>query len=389
MSDKYPVHYYRNGMAGLTNNDAMGEFYNLIKAIFFDGFNTTTPTALTYDTETNLITIEYPVDHGYLEWQIIELSGATQPEFNGLFRVKDVVDVNILTVVADNGTPLATTATTSTQFACKGAPQGDWELVDDDAANFQLAMRPSYPERSDCVLRIRDNVAGLRHNGRYALLSVTQDEWVDFDNSDFAGSSWWPYSYRYTSERWMFAADKRMCHYFNRFAVYGRTCGYTFGEFRTFRPGDRYNFYLNGNDGGSYNWDYSRFNRASNWGVHASTHMRWVVRGWDQYPGTDGWQTRGFDRHMGFSGISYPNPCDYGYYILEAPTVIVENSALRGYFKGPLHPLQNTSHFRYTVKDDYAGFEGVPVVTWSCRYDTAYASSAGENTVLIRLDSWE
>ena len=98
-----------------------GTFVTWIKGVFIDGFNEVNVTRVAH--QTGELTLTLPDNHGFMQWQVLTLSGAADARFNVDMRVLRVRGQEV-TCSVDNRLPPTTTGT----MKVKQAPVG-WEIT--------------------------------------------------------------------------------------------------------------------------------------------------------------------------------------------------------------------------------------------------------------------
>ena len=147
--------WYRSDMAGAPalgtgyGNDPTqkGQMNAVIRACLIEGFNTQAVLAanMAYSAGTDRVTVDFGVSHGYLEHQIIEISGADQAGYNGQFRV---LALTANTIQYKPDTAPSTSPSTGSTIQCKTPPMGGWEKVDEDTALERMALRRTAADAS-------------------------------------------------------------------------------------------------------------------------------------------------------------------------------------------------------------------------------------------------
>ena len=99
-----------------------GSLNSLLKKVLVEGFNVKTTISLEHDIESKIATLQLPEGHGFIFNQVVELSGALEENFNGVFRVLEVRG-NALKLQIPNES-VHTVATTETTLSIKLAPLG-------------------------------------------------------------------------------------------------------------------------------------------------------------------------------------------------------------------------------------------------------------------------
>lgn len=99
--------------------NAFGSMINVLDACLVNGFGSQTVSTLTASGTT--VTATFGSAHNYLRYQVIEITGATQTEYNGKHRILTVPDANSITFELATA-PSVTTATGT--ISCMLAPLG-------------------------------------------------------------------------------------------------------------------------------------------------------------------------------------------------------------------------------------------------------------------------
>ncbi|WP_156961937.1 hypothetical protein [Cobetia amphilecti] len=406
----FPVKWFSSDMGGSPNgSDEPGELIELLKACLMTGFNVTPVNALTYDSGANEARAELGAGHGFLKHQVISISGADQAGFNGEFRITDVGTTWV--AFSPDSNPGSESAS-GDLIEIKAAPIGGWEVVAEDADRNRIVLA-STNERSNglCLHVQNDNWNESVHdNARYyyrtsnpqpgARVKIVSNV-VSVDDYELSETARWPIGWSNSSEgrEWSLIGDDRLFYLTTRHAWGNGRSTMCYGEFDSNIAGDAFGTVIVGtNYSSSISWnrgDYSNHIEFASYGI---TSQHYIARPYHQMPSDEKamWKKMG----IGFaSGImfDYPNPADYGLYVHNGPTLVMEisddKSILRGVLPGLIQPLQTPLAYHKSVLDDLPGLEGVPVIMWLSQYEgnTSSATHADVNNAGMlgwRLDKW-
>ena len=85
---RYPVKWFHSDMQGApTLSGDPGALLSVLRGCLIDGFNLVSLSSLTYDPNTGECTAQTATNHGFAKYQVVSISGADQPEYNGEQRV--------------------------------------------------------------------------------------------------------------------------------------------------------------------------------------------------------------------------------------------------------------------------------------------------------------
>lgn len=108
---KVPVKFYFDTMPGMpqiTNN--YGDMVNMLDVVLANGTALANVTGVTF--ADGLITVTTAAAHNFVKFQVIELSGANQTDYNGEFRITEIVSATVfkaaITVVPSVATATGT-----------------------------------------------------------------------------------------------------------------------------------------------------------------------------------------------------------------------------------------------------------------------------------------
>lgn len=162
-------------------------FVAWVKGVFIDGFNEVNVTRVAH--QTGELTLTLPDNHGFVQWQVISLSGAVDARFNVDMRVLRVRGQEV-TCSVDNRLPPTTTGT----MKVKQAPVG-WEITYENETTLVLHSKApggqyyfQFLKRGDMQIEIRGAEGwanGQPVNEWYSSLSSTESQswWAGLDQS--------------------------------------------------------------------------------------------------------------------------------------------------------------------------------------------------------------
>lgn len=145
------VKYFSSGMTGapqIANN--WGDLVTMLDACLINGFALKAIDTLTF--ADGIATATISSGHAYRPFQVVEIAGAEQPEYNGQFRVLTTTMTTFTYAVT--GTPVSP-ATTATSLSAKVAPLG-WEKP--FAGTNKAAYRSKNPASPQNILLIDDSL---------------------------------------------------------------------------------------------------------------------------------------------------------------------------------------------------------------------------------------
>lgn len=242
-----PTKWFSNSMAGApVCKGTASALIDLLTACLIDGFNAGNLTSLVV--ASNVATATRTA-HGFLQYQIVNISGATPAELNGDFR--------ILTVTANTFTfatvGISDQTATGTISAKTPAVSSYWTKP--FTGTNLAAFRSTDPASTQRYLRIDDSIA----------LYSTLDIYEDMTAISTGTNSWGPWyikksnSADTTARPWMVVADSRTVYIFIAWTSTSSYELHSFGDFESFAPGDTYAFLLQAN----YNSAPASFGRDS------------------------------------------------------------------------------------------------------------------------------
>ena len=144
--------------------DVYGSLNALLKTVLTTGFNNAEAESISLNTTTRLATIKVPLNHGYINNQVVNISGATQDIFNGDFRVLKSTP-EYLTVKVDIETSI-TEATTASVLALKVAPLGFTVAYENESKSICCFKNSS--TKSPGILKVIDEIPPNDYNPGWA-----------------------------------------------------------------------------------------------------------------------------------------------------------------------------------------------------------------------------
>lgn len=382
-----PVKWFKHDFVGAPYIDeiANGTLIELFKVLLIDGFNVTTPTTLTYVAGT--ATATYGTAHGFVDKQIVAVSGCTEPEYNGEFRIV-VIDSNTFTY--EPGADPGGSATGAPSV--KTAPVGGWVLTDHDPTGFRAAFTRTNVTATNYTLVVTNNgnegIYGA--GGEWVATVRIAKNYVDLDTYDEVSARYWPASHRYSAEEWFFVGDDLMFYWVNRYALYDRTSVLHWGDIESYRPGDTGHCVINGIDSSSVReWDngegaYTQFTIMNN------TYLRYIATDYTLQLENQGFKLMGLgaNQYLGDTGqLNYPNPATNELLVNPLPVYLFENASMRGHMPGIIQLLDADGQLHDTIYEGIPAFAGTPVMIWAS-WSSAAGSSGAEHMMAFKLSNW-
>jgi hypothetical protein len=405
----YPVKYFHSGMAGAPQlSDAHGVLTTMLDAVLVNGFNSLNPT--TISRSGSVATATYATAHGYLQDQIIKVSGCNETEYNGEQRVVSVPTSTTLTFAV---TGLPATLATGTPNTIT-APL-TFEITY-SATNIRI-YRSTNSSSTKPQLRV-DNSLDAGWTGTYAKFarvgvapafkpdgftptgidyipfstsitnSLAANQTIQSGSGATAQLGWhkWYYARADASNNsesttpssgnrsWTIVGDDRGFYFFTEFNFSYGKAGYAFTEFPSFRTNDIYNTFFQATDlqiaANSGTWSYSSIggpNPYSNFCLSNDTSGKWIMRDvtstvpckgvLNTFQGLATQETPGYA-----TGMAYPDPVTGGANFF--PVTLQDSGggssgSIRGMMPGLFWIMNNNSPFnnRDTVIN-VAGYAG-------------------------------
>lgn len=370
----YPVKWFDSTMGGApVLSGTAGAMIALLDACLVNGFNVLTPTSITVSG--GIATVVYSTTHGYLQHQVIAVSGATPAELNGEKRVLSVVDINTLTFDATGIADATATGTIST----KAAPLG-WEKVfsgtnkavyrSTDVTSTRLDLRVDDTGTKNALARGYEAMTDVdTGTGPFPTAAQMTDGWY-WRKSNTANSA---------ARRWRLFGDAFLFHLFPRWdsdTSYG-AAWYRFGDAITFKAGDAYHCIIGGHNKASPSYTGHFPSMAECYSYNDKYHFaRSHTQTGEAKPGRE-CGSRACD-NFGYLGAVYPSAVDNGLH-LHYPVLLTEGdniSEKRGILPGVLQPIQNAPLTDGAIVTDLPDLPGLVVMLVCIDYSRAEARIA-------------
>ena len=388
------VKYFSSGMTGapqIANN--WGDLVTMLDACLINGFALKAIDTLTF--ADGIATATISSGHAYRPFQVVEIAGAEQTEYNGQFRVLTATMTTFTYAVT--GTPVSP-ATTATSLSAKVAPLG-WEKP--FSATHKAAYRSKNPQSPQNILLIDNSLKTPNYTtgwAKWANVGIVEDL-SDIDTivgaqapydpnnptqnwKQVTASQWGWYKWfhargpQYESNgdsggggrNWVLIGDDRLFFLFCTNAAgygwYGRN-SYCFGDIISFKPGDNYATVLAADDnysGMSNYWSYP--GQFSGYGLVSSLDFtgKVLLRNHTQLGnpvrfGLTSLNTNNGQQICGRGPTPFPNGSDYSLWLL--PTYVrQEDGHMRGILPGMLWMPQDRPYSDQTIVDNVVGQEG-------------------------------
>lgn len=389
------VKYFNSGMTGapqISNN--WGDLVTMLDACLVNGFALKAIDSLTF--ANGIATATISSGHAYRPFQVVEIAGASQPEYNGQFRVLTRTATTFTYAVT--GTP-ASPATTTTSLTAKVAPLG-WEKP--FAGTHKAAYRSKNPQSPQNLLLIDNSLKTPGYDtswAKWANVGIVEDmtdidtivgaqapydpnlptkNWKQVQANQWGWHKW--YHARQTgyeshvdggggNRNWVLVGDDRLFYLFIThqagFNWYGRT-SYCFGDIASFKPGDQYatvlaadDIYLGNSNYASYPGQYGGYGLVMSLNftgkvlLRSHTQMGNPVRF-----GLTSLRINGSNQEVcGRGSMPFPNGPDFSLWLL--PTYVrQEDGHMRGMMPGMYWMPQDRPFSDLTVVDNVVGQEG-------------------------------
>lgn len=361
----YPVKWFSSDMPGAPElTSAAGSLISLLDACLVNGWGLAALDSLTYDSEKKIVTGTVATGHAFADYQVIEISGADQAEFNGTHRIVTRTTTTFTFELADPGVAAATGT-----LSVKIAPAG-WLRPFDNGQGTRAVYKPGEGATTSCVYCIDDTntISQWNSNGANSFIYPAEGATaVDalgalFNRHPDESTNWGIIRKANTNNgaiscKWTLVADDRLVYLYIDFNhgsyTYAKSL-YVFGEFESYVVGDQWNAMVSSGLT-SNQWYYALTELTSFNDPQALV----LARKFDQFGGaTRGSLSgqRGYQNVMGGSnGYEYPNKADNGL-LYAYPAQVQEHyvnsarsNALRGWLPGlawPLHHRPTTDQAR-------------------------------------------
>lgn len=319
-----------------------GALRSLLRACLVDGFGAGAVATLTV--AGGVATATFAGAHPYTPGRIAEIFGATPAALNGR-KLVTATTGNSIQFAAPGVPDGAATGTISHKVAGAG-----WqELFAGTLANV-IALKPSVPEATGCVLRVDDTGAtNARVRAYEAMSDISAGVGPTPLESQVAGGLWWPKSdvANATARPWCIVADARGVYLAVAPQGNERFTLLFSGDIASFKSGDAYGYLLTGN-GSDQTYTSSPPDGCCGYTSRADRVGAYLARSYTAIGQAVAARRIGA-HHTGplasvYAGTSdyawgsYPNGANNG--LMTAPLELI-NMGLRGTLPGLLHPVQD------------------------------------------------
>ncbi len=388
------VKYYNSGMPGapqISNN--WGDLVNMLDACLVNGFGLKAIDSLTF--ANGIATATITTGRAYLPNQVVMISGAEQPEYNGEFRVLSTTTSSFTFAVT--GTPVSPATTTST-LSAKVAPLG-WEKP--FSGTNRGAYRSKNPQSPQNILLVDNSLKTPGYTttwAKWANVGIVEDlsdidtivgSQAPFDPNyptqnwkQVAANQWGWHKWHHArgtqyesagdsgsgNRNWVLIGDDRLFFLFCTNAAeynwYGRNL-YCFGDINSFKAGDNYGTVLCSDDNYSGNGSYWSYPGQCDGGglIHSLDFTgKVLLRNHTQLGnpvrfGVTSLDTNNSSQVCGRGPMPFPNGADYSLWLL--PTYVrQEDGHMRGILPGRLWMPQDRPYSDQTIVDNVVGQAG-------------------------------
>lgn len=362
-----------------------GALRALLKACLVDGFGAGAVATLTVSA--GVATATYAGAHPFAPGRVAEISGATPAELNGK-KIVTTTTGSSITFPAPGVPDGSATGTISSKAAAPG-----WLELFAGALTNVIALKPSVPEATGCVLRVDDTgTTTARLVGYESMDGISSGVGAYPSAVQQSGGVFWPKSDAASSAArpWRMFADERA------FALWVAPSGaqighgvfFGFGDFISDKSGDAYGCYL---PGGALAADVTTSSTAVGaclgYANAAAAASVYVPRA---YTGVGGSQAArkssayaaaaAYSGLAGYSnqGIPYPNPADNSLRVSRLDLLIGSTG-----FRGRIPGIYHTPHVvgeAFVTGDLVAGsgeFAGRTLMALRCGPPGAAIANAG------------
>lgn len=399
------VKFFSSGMPGapgVSNN--WGDLISLLDACLVNGFALKAIDSLTF--ANGIATATISSGHAYRPFQVVEIAGASQPEYNGQFRVLTTTATTFTYAVT--GTP-ASPATTTTSLTAKVAPLG-WEKP--FAGTHKAAYRSKNPQSPQNLLLVDNSLKTPGYNtswAKWANVGIVEDmtdidtivgaqapydpnlptkNWKQVEDGQWGWHKWY-HAHQYGSDtygdggagnrNWVLIGDDRLFFLFCTLAPgynWGGRVLYCFGDITSFKPGDNYATVLAAHDVYMSNTPLSYAGDSGGASMVASLDFygHVLLRNHTQLGnpvrfGVTSLKTNNSQQVCGRGSMPFPNGADYSLWLL--PTYVQqEDGHMRGLMPGMYWMPQDRPYSDQTIVDNVVGQEGKKFLLVRTHYST-------------------
>lgn len=378
----YPGKFFDNTMQGAnqTGDDDAGAMIAILKSCLVTGFGALTPSTLIFDADNGWAKASFGSGHSYKKDSIIDCSGSAVADYNGEHRVMKVTTndawFELDTIPGSDSTGVIT---------IKVAPLG-WSVLFESGTS-EVVIFSTTNELGKVFLHV-DNTAYSGWSGTYdRKMKVAMIENVtDINTYDTIYECEWAATGRYGDHTWDLHGTSTLFFLSPAYGAASRQPVFVAGYMDSNRPGDEYNFIVNGlnTDANSERWDLvgGAYGYYTSFGSHNTSVDNVLARSHDQLVGVSSWRKRGMGSY-GSDLFQYPDVVTRGFYINSTPLIIQEGTnAFRGTLPMVVEPLANHNSLHRKVLSDLVDHEGKTFRLLSA----TYSKSSDVSESLIGFD---
>lgn len=378
------VKVFSNAMANAPVLSGIAGAHNsVLRACLLDGFGLKSVASL--GVAAGVATATFSAGHSFAPGSVALIAGATPAGLNGQKTVITVT-AGAITFAAPGVPDGAATGS----MTAKLAPAG-WAELHPGTANV-LALRPSVPEATDCVLRMDDTgTTTSRLVGYEALADINTGFGAYPTQTQLAGGFFWPKSDAASAAArpWRLFADEQA--FLLWVAPYGANPGngvlFGWGDFIPHKSGDAYSSFLCGGANSGVVNSGSPIAGCLGYGNGTGAGDLYVPRA---YTGVGGAQVArkasAYHASANYSGISgysnqavpYPNSADNSLRISRLD-LLIGSTGFRGVIPGVFHVPQALGE-SFLTGDTVGGtgeFAGKTLMALRCNSPTGASQNAG------------
>lgn len=323
----------------------LGSLISVLDACLVDGWNLITVDSVSVSA--GIATANIAAGHGFGKWQVVQVAGGTPSGLNGEHRVTEVT-TNTVKFEAPGVADGSATGT----ITLKTAPAGWVKAFAGTNKGAYKVDQTKYPTSTGMLVRVHHDTAyGARVVGYETMSGIDTGTGQFPQNAQIAGGLGIALSENGSTSDprgWFIVADDRMVylgtlHYGSYATTSVGPSWSAFGEYKSVRSADAFNFLVAANSATSYSGgapgDDLQFCN------NIRTERQYLPRTYDNLGGAIRFTTRSWPSQYGASGGSgapmpYPNGPDNGVYLGPLDIFEVDNSNysthLRGTYPGVL-----------------------------------------------------
>lgn len=345
-----------------------GSMISVLDACLVDGWNLTTVDSMSVSN--NVVTANISAGHGFVQWQVIAVAGATPTGLNGEHRVTEVTTNTVKFEV----TGVANGAATGT-ITLKVAPLGWLKAFSGTNKAAYRIDTAKYPQAPTHLAHFNDNYTYAARIKGYESMDSVDTGTNQFPTDGQMSQGLWLNktetgdTAQYRS--WFIVGDGRLFYFgINNYTSSLNSTGPIWGAFGEYRAtaADPYAFVVSG----SYTSEYSQVYSSQNsvFSTSGRDNLQYLARSYDGLSTSCQYAMRTWPNEYGTSGyygaLAYPNGPNNGLYLCQADLMELYGSLFqhRGSYPGA-YMIPNRTQGRIVpdrqtpvMDDSIAGFEG-------------------------------